>query len=122
MPSRYEPCGLNQMYSLRYGTLPVVRATGGLADTVQEFDPAAGTGNGIVFTGYSGEELLAAVDRALKLLADPEVHRRALWNGMSADYSWERAARRYVEAYRAAIERKEQVNFGSWAGRKVEQR
>jgi starch synthase len=122
MPSRYEPCGLNQMYSLRYGTLPVVRATGGLADTVQEFDPATGQGNGIVFTGYSAEELLQAIDRALKLLADSEARRLAMRNGMTGDYSWERAARRYVEAYREAIDRKERVNFGSWARGKVEQR
>jgi len=122
MPSRYEPCGLNQMYSLRYGTLPVVRATGGLADTVREYDPVSGQGNGIVFTGYSGEELLGAIDRALKLIADPEARRRAMLNGMTGDYSWEQAARRYVEAYRAAIDRKERINFGSWARGKVEQR
>ena len=122
MPSRYEPCGLNQMYSLRYGTLPVVRATGGLADTVREFDPATGQGNGVVFTGYSADELVAAVDRALRILADPAARRRAVQNGMALDSSWERAARRYVEVYRMAIERKQRVNFGSWAQRKVEQR
>ncbi len=122
MPSRYEPCGLNQMYSLRYGTVPVVRATGGLADTVAEYDPATGQGNGFVFTGYSAAEFLAAVDRALAALADPETRRRLLVNGMTADHSWEHSARRYVEAYRMAIERKHRVNFGSWSQRKVEQR
>jgi starch synthase len=121
MPSRYEPCGLNQMYSLRYGTLPVVRATGGLADTVVEYDPASGKGNGFVFTGYSAEEFLAAIERALLILAQPEAHRRAMQNGMEGDYSWERTAERYVEAYREAIERKKRVNLGSWAHKKVEQ-
>jgi starch synthase len=113
--------GLNQMYSLRYGTLPVVRATGGLADTVEEYDPASGKGNGFVFTGYSAEEFLAAIERALLLLAQPEAHRRAMRNGMEGDYSWERTAERYVEAYRQAIERKKRVNLGSWAHKKVGQ-
>ncbi len=122
MPSRYEPCGLNQMYSLRYGTIPVVRATGGLADTVHEFDPGSGAGNGFIFTGYSAEEFLAAVDRALAVLDNPEHRRRLLVAGMTGDHSWDRAARRYIEAYRMAIERKHRVNYGSWAQRKVEQR
>jgi starch synthase len=122
MPSRYEPCGLNQMYSLRYGTIPVVRATGGLADTVQEFAAATGQGNGFVFTGVSADELLAAVDRALVVLADPSLRRRIVANAMAADHSWEHAARQYVDAYRQAIERKHRLNFGSWAQRKVEQR
>jgi starch synthase len=122
MPSRYEPCGLNQMYSLRYGTIPVVRATGGLADTVREYDPATGQGNGIVFASYSADEFVAAVGRALKLLADPVGKARAQHNGMTADHSWDQAAKRYIEAYRMAIDRKQRVNFGSWAQRKVEQR
>ena len=122
MPSRYEPCGLNQMYSLRYGTIPVVRSTGGLADTVREYDPTTGQGNGIVFAGYSVEEFEAAVDRGLQLVLDPVGRAQAMKNGMSADHSWDQAAKRYIEAYRMAIERKQRVNFGSWAQRKVEQR
>jgi starch synthase len=99
MPSKYEPCGLNQMYSLRYGTVPVVRRTGGLADTVQEYDPSSGTGNGFVFSEYDPEQLKAAVDRALDLWQDRKAWRRLIQNGMRLDLSWKNSAQKYVEVY-----------------------
>jgi starch synthase len=101
MPSQYEPCGLNQMYSMRYGTVPVVRATGGLDDTVENFDRARGTGNGFKFIRYSSDSLLGSLYEALYCYAEPEVWRRIQQNGMRADNSWQAAAWRYVEVYRA---------------------
>jgi starch synthase len=101
MPSHYEPCGLNQMYSMRYGTVPVVRATGGLDDTVENFDRARGTGNGFKFQAYSADALLGSIYEALYCYAEPEVWRRVQVNGMRADNSWQAAARKYVELYRA---------------------
>ncbi len=101
MPSLYEPCGLNQMYSMRYGTVPVVRATGGLDDTVENFDRARGTGNGFKFQMYSAESLLGSIYEALYCYAEPEVWRTIQLNGMRADNSWQAAARKYVEVYRA---------------------
>ncbi len=100
VPSRYEPCGLTQMYALRYGTAPIVRATGGLDDSVEEFDPAAGTGNGFKFVEPSVEALMGAVKRALKFYG-----RKAAWdilvrNDLQSEMSWDRAARRYAEVYR----------------------
>ncbi len=100
MPSRYEPCGLNQIYSLRYGTAPVVRATGGLDDTVGEFDEATGSGTGFKFGPYTGGALLSAVRRALEIYRRPASWARLVDNGMAADFSWERSARRYAELYR----------------------
>jgi starch synthase len=99
MPSKYEPCGLNQMYSLRYGTVPVVRKTGGLADTVREYDPLTGEGTGFVFTEYAPEHFKAAVDRALALWPKKKEWRRLVLNGMKQDFSWKESARKYVEAY-----------------------
>jgi len=99
MPSKYEPCGLNQMYSLRYGTVPVVRRTGGLADTVQEFDPATGSGTGFVFDGYNPEEFKAAINRALALWPNKKAWRRLMQNGMRQDLSWKNSAKKYVDAY-----------------------
>lgn len=99
MPSRYEPCGLNQMYSLRYGTVPVVRATGGLADSVQPYDPASGTGTGVLFKEYSPEALERALGAALDLYADPAHWTRMVRNGMAQDFSWTRQGAQYVELY-----------------------
>lgn len=101
MPSLYEPCGLNQMYSMRYGTVPVVRATGGLDDTVENFDRARGTGNGFKFQTYSADALLGSIYEALYCYAEPDVWRTIQLNGMRADNSWQAAARKYVEVYRA---------------------
>jgi starch synthase len=103
MPSKYEPCGLNQMYSLRYGTVPIVRSTGGLADTVREFNPATGAGTGFCFSKYDPEEFKAAVGRALALWPQRDQWRRLMINGMSQDFSWKESARKYEEAYRRVV-------------------
>jgi starch synthase len=100
MPSRYEPGGLAQLYSLKYGTIPVVRATGGLRDTIEEFDPKTGKGNGFVFGLYEVGDLLKAVDRALALF-----HRKGAWatlmkNAMAVDFSWDRSAHAYLDLCR----------------------
>jgi len=99
MPSRYEPCGLNQMFSLRYGTIPVVRRTGGLADTVEPYDPATGRGTGFVFEHFTSEGLRWALLRALDTFRDRAAWIRLMRNAMARDYSWDTQARRYVEAY-----------------------
>jgi starch synthase len=99
MPSLYEPCGLNQMYSLRYGTVPVVRETGGLADTVQDFDPATDEGTGFVFQDYSAKAMLDAVRRAVRTFGDAAVWSRIVERGMSADFGWGVSAERYEELY-----------------------
>lgn len=99
MPSKYEPCGLNQMYSMRYGTPPVVRATGGLADTVQEFDPLTGTGTGFRFGPYDSLPFKEAIARSLRYYADKPMWRRIMANGMASDFSWARSARRYADLY-----------------------
>lgn len=103
MPSRYEPCGLNQMYSLRYGTVPIVRATGGLDDTIEDFDEANNTGNGFKFEPYTGDALLACVRRALETYGDADAWGGIVKRGMAADFSWDRSAREYVELYRKAL-------------------
>jgi len=115
MPSRYEPCGLNQMMSQRYGTIPVVRATGGLADTVRDFDPASRDGTGFVFQGYEAGEMTAAVKRALASYRQPRVWHRLIENAMKQDFSWETAAGRYEEIYRQARSRVEARRFREWA-------
>ncbi len=107
MPSRYEPCGLNQMYSLRYGTPPLVRAVGGLADSVQEFDPLTRQGTGFLFQSYQGAEMVAALRHAQSIWRHVELWRRVQLNGMNADFSWRRSADRYEVLYaeaRARIE------------------
>ena len=102
MPSRYEPCGLNQIYSLRYGTVPVVRATGGLDDTVQNFDPKTHHGTGFKFEAYDGRALLDALRGALKLQRDPKSWQTIQKNGMAKDFSWKASAAAYVTLYEAA--------------------
>jgi starch synthase len=99
MPSRYEPCGLNQMYSLRYGTVPVVRATGGLSDTVAEYNPSTGQGTGFRFDTYNPECFKAAIDRALAVCPSRRAWIRLMKNGMQQDFSWHRSATKYVEVY-----------------------
>jgi starch synthase len=100
MPSRYEPSGLNQMYSLAYGTAPVVRRTGGLADTVAHFDPSSGQGNGFAFDHYSQEGVAWALDQALHAFGNREEWRKLQLNGMAVDNSWERRGAEYDELYR----------------------
>jgi starch synthase len=99
MPSRFEPCGLNQLISLRYGTVPVVRATGGLYDTVKEYDPKTGSGNGFTFHEFNSMGLFNAIKRALELYASPQKWRQLQINGMSQDFSWASSARQYGDLY-----------------------
>lgn len=101
MPSRYEPSGLNQMMSLKYGTVPIVRATGGLEDTVIDVDQGEG-GNGFKFREYDAGAFLAAIDRALALYRNTRAWQALMRRGMAADHSWDVAARRYLEVYRRA--------------------
>ncbi len=103
MPSRSEPCGLTQMYALRYGTVPIVRATGGLVDTVEPFDREQGSGTGFRFETPDGTGLVWALDRALEAWRDPAVWRGLMLRGMARDFSWQRSAAQYVELYRKAM-------------------
>ena len=100
MPSRYEPSGLNQLYSMKYGTIPVVRATGGLRDSVEEVDLTRGTGTGFLFDSYDSNDFLAAIDRALALYRRKDAWVKIMKNAMAVDYSWSASAREYVEAYK----------------------
>jgi starch synthase len=100
MPSLYEPCGLNQMFSLKYGTIPVVRAVGGLKDTVQEYDAESQTGTGFVFLPYESGALLAAIDRGLEVYRDSQVWTALQRRAMAMDFSWDRSAKLYGNLYR----------------------
>jgi starch synthase len=102
MPSRYEPCGLNQVYSLKYGTVPIVRATGGLDDTIESFDVEQGSGTGFKFTEYSGRALVQCVRQAVQYFADERIWRRIQLNGMAKDFSWKAPAAEYATLYAAA--------------------
>lgn len=106
MPSRFEPCGLNQIYSLKYGTVPVVRATGGLDDTVEEWNGAKGTGTGFKFERYEAQAFLDAIDRALAAFYDKKQWHRLMENGMAQDYSWEKPAHQYVAVYEEAARKR----------------
>ena len=99
MPSRYEPCGLNQIYSLKYGTVPIVRATGGLDDTIEPWDARAGKGTGFKFSDYTGEALLATIKQALLAYRDLSSWQTLMRNGMSRDFSWGASAREYGKVY-----------------------
>ena len=101
MPSLYEPCGLNQMYSLKYGSVPIVRETGGLADSVEQVEETTGTGTGILFRDYNADGLAWGINRALNLFQDQALWRRIVANGMAMDFSWEKQGARYVELFRA---------------------
>jgi starch synthase len=103
MPSRYEPCGLNQMYSLRYGTIPIVRNTGGLADSVEHFDPATGKGTGCVFNDYDAPAVRWAVDTLLGWYADPRSWQRLIRNAMAKDFSWQKQIGQYESLYASMI-------------------
>jgi starch synthase len=102
MPSRFEPCGLNQMYSLHYGTVPVVRATGGLDDTVIDIKEDLEKANGIKFQEYSGQALAKGMRKAMALYAEPELLQKFRLNGMAADFSWDRTAAEYLQVYAKA--------------------
>ncbi len=99
MPSRYEPCGLNQIYSLKYGTVPIVRATGGLDDTIEPWDARTGKGTGFKFTDYNGEALLLTIKAALEAYSDQTSWQALMRNGMSKDFSWNASAREYGKVY-----------------------
>ena len=101
MPSRYEPCGLNQIYSLKYGTVPVVRATGGLEDTIDE-QPMGG-GNGFKFWGYNSDALLDALQRALAVFCDKDAWVKMMQRGMAQDFSWDKPAQEYVRIYERVV-------------------
>ncbi|MFZ5597269.1 MAG: glycogen synthase GlgA [Bacillota bacterium] len=106
MPSRFEPCGLGQLIAMRYGAIPIVRATGGLADTVHDYNPATGSGNGFVFSEYTGRDLYHAIARALKVYRDdPGQWLKLVRNSMNIDYSWARSAVEYLQIYQEAISR-----------------
>jgi len=102
MPSRFEPCGLNQMYSLRYGTVPVVHAVGGLDDTVQPYTARARHANGFKFDTPSADAMVRALRRAVRLYHNRPVWAQLMREGMAADHSWETSAREYVKVYRRA--------------------
>jgi len=103
MPSQYEPCGLNQMYSLKYGTIPIVRAVGGLKDTVDDYDPERQTGTGFVFAPYTSTAMLAAIDRALTAYRDNQGWTALRRRAMAQDFSWERSARLYSNLYQQLL-------------------
>lgn len=106
MPSRFEPCGLGQLISLRYGTIPIVRFTGGLADTVSDYNFVTGSGNGFGFVEYSGMMLLNALNRALQLYREePEKWHKLVFNAMELDYSWARSGVEYINLYQEAMKR-----------------
>ena len=104
MPSLYEPCGLNQMYSMRYGTVPVVRATGGLDDTVENFDLETRKGNGFKFGPYSASAMLEKIREAIYFYSQPDIWAGIQRNGMAVDNSWSAAAKRYLQLYRDMVE------------------
>jgi len=109
MPSRYEPGGLNQLYSLKYGTVPIVRATGGLDDTVEAFDGQSGTG--FKFSEYTGSALLETIEQAIAAYHQPEVWRQLVQNGMHQDFSWGRSAEKYLEIYQTLLKPEETPEF-----------
>lgn len=105
MPSRYEPCGLGQLISFKYGTIPIVRATGGLADTVKDFDPATGERDGFVFKEYTSSALLETVKEAIESYKDKQSWKELQLKVMDYDYSWEASAKKYVTLYNKALEK-----------------
>lgn len=107
MPSRFEPCGLGQLISLRYGTIPIVRAVGGLADTIQNYDEGTGRGNGFVFENYDKHALLEAIKRAVKIFTEqPNRWRQIMVNAMKCDFSWNKSAEEYTNLYEKAIQKR----------------
>ncbi|MBI5404242.1 MAG: glycogen synthase [Ignavibacteriae bacterium] len=103
MPSKYEPCGLNQMYSLQYGTVPVVRKTGGLADTVKDIEEYPDEGNGFTFSGFDSKQFYSAIERALTCFKDKSLWMKIVKQGMKEDFSWNSSASKYIEIYQKAL-------------------
>ncbi len=104
MPSRFEPCGISQLLSLRYGSVPIVHRTGGLADTISDFNPRTGVGTGFVFDTYEPEDFLMALTRAIETYKYPKVWEHLTWQAMRQSFSWELPSRKYVELYRRAVQ------------------
>lgn len=104
MPSKFEPCGLNQMYSLVYGTVPLVRETGGLADTVIRYNEKTGEGNGFMFKNYESDALIKELNRALKIFEDKKTWQKIMKNGMKSDFSWDSSAKKYLDLYKTMLE------------------
>jgi starch synthase len=105
-PSRYEPCGLGQIQAMRYGTIPIVHAAGGLAETVQNYDPRTENGSGFVFKKYGADDMLKAIERAIKVFQDKKRWTRLMKNAMKQDYSWEAAAEKYTKLYSRLVARR----------------
>jgi starch synthase len=103
MPSKYEPCGLNQMYSLMYGTVPLVRETGGLADTVIRYNEKTGEGNGFVFKKYDSKEMIKELQRALTIYQDKKTWLKIMRSGMKVDFSWGISAKKYIDLYKTIL-------------------
>jgi starch synthase len=103
MPSKYEPCGLNQLYSLSYGTVPIVRETGGLADTVAKFNDKTEEGNGFVFKKYDSKDMMKEIKRAVKIFQDKKTWQKIMKAGMKLDFSWGVSAKRYIELYKTVL-------------------
>lgn len=103
MPSKYEPCGLNQMYSLMYGTVPLVRETGGLADTVTKFNEKTGEGNGFVFKKYDSKEMIKELKHAISIYEDKKTWAKIMKNGMKSDFSWVTSAKKYIDLYKTIL-------------------
>jgi starch synthase len=106
MPSRYEPCGLNQIYSLKYGTVPIVRAVGGLDDTIEDYDPTTLQGTGFKFKDYSPSCMLETIKLALQVYRERSTWERLMIRGMAADFSWDRSAKAYVNVYQDQMAKK----------------
>ncbi len=104
MPSRFEPCGLNQMYSLKYGTIPVVRAAGGLDDSIEDYNPFSGSGNGFKFSDYSAPTLLEAVKRSMAVYCNRKAWRQLMVKAMACDFSWGKSALEYLALYQRPVE------------------
>jgi starch synthase len=109
MPSRFEPCGLGQLIAMRYGSIPVARRTGGIADTVSEYDVSTGTGTGFLFDRYEAEDLVAALDRALDKYRDRSTWNHIVKQAMETDFSWNKSAAMYTEVYMEALSRRGRV-------------
>ncbi len=103
MPSKYEPCGLTQLYALKYGTIPIVRYTGGLADTIVRLNGNFDEGTGFVFKKYEVEDMMKEIKRAVKLYQDKESWVKLMKNAMSQDFSWHASAKKYVELYKKLL-------------------
>jgi starch synthase len=104
MPSRYEPCGISQMIAMRYGTIPIVRETGGLKDSVQSYNHFSGEGNGFSFANYNAHEMLETIKRAVGVYRDTRAWRKLFRNALATDFLWDSSAQKYVELYQLTVD------------------